>query len=119
MAYNTEEHDMTGPTPDEVKSSRAKAGLTQSQAARLVLGTLRAWQDWEGGQRRMGAATWLLWGIITCEQWALDALRSARASLGARKRKDQGKPKRTEGATPPIGTLSPGVPLESRQGPTD
>src|SRR3546814_18715612 len=44
------------PTPEQIRSARDAAGLTQTEAARLIHCTLRGWQDWEGGQRRMHPA---------------------------------------------------------------
>lgn len=41
------------PQPNEIKSARTQSGLTQSQAAALVEYSMRAWQDWEAGKRRM------------------------------------------------------------------
>jgi len=41
------------PTIEHIKSSRAAAGLTQKQAAELVMCTVRAWEQWECGNRRM------------------------------------------------------------------
>jgi len=41
------------PTPAEVLAAREKAGLTQTEAGELIYGTLRTWQDWESGERRM------------------------------------------------------------------
>lgn len=46
----------TAPTPEIIKAARAAAGLTQTQAAELIYCTMRAWQDWEGGQRAMHPA---------------------------------------------------------------
>jgi DNA-binding transcriptional regulator YiaG len=51
------------PTPDEIRQARASAGLTQTEAAALIYCTLRAWQDWESGARRMHPAFWELWRI--------------------------------------------------------
>ena len=48
------------PTPQQIKKARTQAALTQTQAAELVHCTLRAWQHWEGGQRKMHAAMWEL-----------------------------------------------------------
>lgn len=53
------------PTPKEVAEAREKAGLTQTDAARVIYCTLRAWQDWEGGQRRMHPAFIELFRIKT------------------------------------------------------
>ena len=41
------------PTPAEVLAAREKAEMTQTQAGQLIYGTLRSWQDWESGERRM------------------------------------------------------------------
>ena len=44
----------SNPKPSEIREAREKAGLTQTEAAQLIHGTLRAWQDWEtdGDQNR-------------------------------------------------------------------
>lgn len=44
----------SNPKPSEILAAREAAGLTQTQAAELIWGTLRAWQDWEtdGDQNR-------------------------------------------------------------------
>ena len=44
------------PTPAQIVALRDKAGLTQTQAAAVVFTTLRNWQQWEGGERRMHPA---------------------------------------------------------------
>jgi putative transcriptional regulator len=41
------------PTPAEIRSAREAAELTQTQAAERIHSTLRTWQDWEAGLRRM------------------------------------------------------------------
>lgn len=46
------------PTPDEIRAARHAAGLTQTKAAQLIHCTLRGWQEWEGGRRRMHPAFW-------------------------------------------------------------
>lgn len=56
------------PTPEEVRAAREAAGLTQTEAARLVHGTLRAWQGWEAPEgtpaaRRMHPGLWELFLI--------------------------------------------------------
>jgi DNA (cytosine-5)-methyltransferase 1 len=42
---------------------REVAGLTQAEAGALIHGTLRAWQDYEGGQRRLHPGLWELFQI--------------------------------------------------------
>ena len=51
------------PTPEEIRAAREAAGLTQTEAAAIIYCTLRAWQDWEAGARRMHPAFWELWRI--------------------------------------------------------
>lgn len=48
------------PTPDEVRAAREAAGLSQTAAAELIHCTLRGWQEWEAGNRRMHPAFWEL-----------------------------------------------------------
>lgn len=51
------------PTPDEVRTARVVAGLSQTAAAALIHCTLRGWQQWEAGDRRMHPAFWELFRI--------------------------------------------------------
>lgn len=51
------------PTPKMVSDARLKAGLTQTEAAALVHASLRAWQQWEAGDRVMHGAMWELFEI--------------------------------------------------------
>lgn len=51
------------PTPAEVKAARESAGLTQEGAAKLIHCTLRGWQEWEAGNRKMHPAFWELFRI--------------------------------------------------------
>lgn len=46
------------PTPAEIRAARDDAGLTQTEAAELICSTLRAWQEWEAGNRRMHPGLW-------------------------------------------------------------
>ena len=41
------------PTPQQVRDARKSAGMSQEAAALTIYASARAWQDWEGGQRRM------------------------------------------------------------------
>lgn len=51
------------PSPMEIKEARHRAGLTQSQAAALVGGSRRTWQNWELGVVPMPMAKWELFQI--------------------------------------------------------
>lgn len=53
------------PAPEEVKSARLAAGLTQEQAGSIVGAARRTWQDWERGQRRMSPGLFELFNIKT------------------------------------------------------
>jgi DNA-binding transcriptional regulator YiaG len=53
------------PTPAEILAARTTAELTQTEAAAKIGGTLRAWQDYEGGQRRMHPGLFELFLIKT------------------------------------------------------
>jgi len=48
------------PSPDEIRTARDAAGLTQTDAAELVYRTKRNWQQWEGNERAMDVALWEL-----------------------------------------------------------
>jgi DNA (cytosine-5)-methyltransferase 1 len=50
----------SSPAPESIRQAREAAGLTQTQAAHLIHGTMRAWQEWEAGNRRMHAGLWEL-----------------------------------------------------------
>lgn len=51
------------PTPETIRAARLAAGLTQTAAAALIHGTMRAWQDWEAGARRMHPGLWELFQV--------------------------------------------------------
>ena len=48
------------PSPEEIRAAREAAGLTQTDAAALIYCSLRGWQDWEAGERKMHPAFWEL-----------------------------------------------------------
>lgn len=56
------------PKPAEIRAARDAAGLTQTQAAKLVYSTLSAWQRWENPEespdhRAMHPAFWALFRL--------------------------------------------------------
>ncbi len=51
------------PAPEEIKDARLAASLTQTQAAELIYSSLRAWQQWEAGDRKMHPAFFELFKI--------------------------------------------------------
>ena len=58
---------LANPLPAEIIATRKAAGLTQTEAASLVCGSLRAWQQWEAGDRRMHPGLWMLFRLRTEE----------------------------------------------------
>ena len=44
------------PLPEEIKQARRDAGLTQTQAAKMIYCSLGAWKKWEAGERKMHPA---------------------------------------------------------------
>lgn len=62
----------SNPTPGEIRAAREAAGLTQTQAAALIHGTLRGWQRFEEpadapGNRRMHPGLWELFRLKTAQ----------------------------------------------------
>lgn len=55
----------SNPTPQAIRDKRADLDLTQTEAAKLVYSSLRAWQQWESGERRMHPGLWELFVIKT------------------------------------------------------
>ena len=55
----------SNPTPAEVVRAREAAKLTQTEAAAVIRGSLRAWQNYEGGERSMHPGLWELFLIKT------------------------------------------------------
>lgn len=53
------------PTPDQIRSARATAGLSQAQAAKLVGIKRLSWSACEIGASRMSEQTWRLFLILT------------------------------------------------------
>jgi len=55
----------SNPTPVEVHQMRKDAGLTQPQAAAVVYTTVRSWQNWESGEKRMHPGLFELFKLKT------------------------------------------------------
>jgi putative transcriptional regulator len=51
---------MTSPKPEEIRAERLRLGLSQTEAGAVIYASLRAWQEWEAGNRRMHPAFWAL-----------------------------------------------------------
>ena len=55
----------SNPTPEAVRAAREAVGHTQTVAAGTIHGTLRSWQQWELGERRMPPAAFDLYRLMT------------------------------------------------------
>lgn len=53
------------PNPEQIKTARVAAGLTQEKAGAMIGATRRAWQEWEAGRRNMPGAKWELFQLKT------------------------------------------------------
>lgn len=53
------------PTHKEVKEAREQAGLTQSEAGKVVQVSARAWQNWELKVNNMPPGLWELFLLKT------------------------------------------------------
>jgi DNA (cytosine-5)-methyltransferase 1 len=51
------------PTPEMVRDIRARLGLTQKEAARVIFCSEQSCKQWESGERRMHAAFWELFRL--------------------------------------------------------
>lgn len=53
----------TSPAPAAIRELRAKAKLTQAEAAKLIHCQERIWRWWENGGMKMPLASWELFRI--------------------------------------------------------
>lgn len=53
------------PAPVDIRLTRDALGLTQTDAAKVIHSTLRGWQSYESGERRMHPAFWELFLLKT------------------------------------------------------
>jgi DNA-binding transcriptional regulator YiaG len=60
------------PKPDAVRQARQAVGLTQTEAAKTVSASMRAWQQWESGERAMPPGLFELFMLKT-RQWSLNS----------------------------------------------
>jgi len=51
------------PTPEQIRCQRDLYGFSQKYAAELIHCSLRSWQQWEKGDRKMHPAFWELFKI--------------------------------------------------------
>ena len=81
MAHPTRPHS---PSPAAIREARLAAGLTQIEAAHTVSASLRAWQQWEAGDRAMPPGLFELFMLKTW-QWPLQHGEAARHTATAAK----------------------------------
>ena len=51
---------LSSPTPQQIKQTRLALGYTQKDSADMVHVSLRAWQLWEAGDRKIPPGLWEL-----------------------------------------------------------
>lgn len=51
------------PTAADIRSARESLGLTQAEAARRAMVSLRAWIKWERGENPVSAPAWALFRL--------------------------------------------------------
>ena len=56
---------MKPPLTTTIRARRKEAGITQAQASALIHASVRAWQAYEAGDRRMHPGLWALFKIRT------------------------------------------------------
>jgi predicted transcriptional regulator len=61
------------PTQDQVRDSRALAGLSQRQSATLIHVSRRSWQCYEDGTAKMKLGLWELFQFKTGQIWVKPA----------------------------------------------
>lgn len=66
--HNSVSVDTTPPEPDTIRTARIAAGLTQTEAGNIVHASLRTWQQWEAGDRKMHSGLFELFRIKTKQQ---------------------------------------------------
>lgn len=54
---------LEGPTANRILSARVELGVTQAEAARLALVSVRTWQKYEQGERAISPPVWELFRI--------------------------------------------------------
>lgn len=68
------------PAPHAIRAARLALGLSQTEAGALIYVGLRAWQQYEAGDRRLHPGLWELWQIKTKTRQT--PARAARAAPG-------------------------------------
>ncbi|MCD6706592.1 MAG: hypothetical protein LT080_09100 [Thiobacillus sp.] len=58
----------TPPEPDDIRAARTAAGLTQTEAGAVVHASLRTWQQWEAGDRKMHPGLFELFTLKTARE---------------------------------------------------
>lgn len=63
---NVSDSTTATPTePDAIRAARMAAGLTQTEAGEVVHASLRTWQQWEAGDRKMHPGLFELFKLKT------------------------------------------------------
>lgn len=72
LAQPTQQHfgfdNCHAPEPDDIRAARTAAGLTQTEAGAVVHASLRTWQQWEAGDRKMHPGLFELFTLKTARE---------------------------------------------------
>ena len=66
---------MSNPTPEDFRAARARTGLTQREASKVIFGpdSDRTIQNWESGTRQIPQAKFVLFLLMTDQITVADA----------------------------------------------
>jgi len=67
------------PTPEQIRVARYGAHHTQLEAGAMIFASMRSWQDYESGARRMHPAIWA-WYLVATGQHPTMRMRAWRPS---------------------------------------
>jgi DNA-binding transcriptional regulator YiaG len=69
LVTKTNKRPIAMPTPDEIKTARLTAALSQAEAADLVgLGSAHRWSEYERGAKNISIQTWRLFLLLTRQE---------------------------------------------------
>jgi putative transcriptional regulator len=54
---------MKNPLPEQIRAIRIDVGLTQKEAGKIIQASMRSWQDYESGARKMHPGLWELFRV--------------------------------------------------------
>ena len=74
--------------PEDIISARKSIGLTQAEASKIIHVSIRTWQQWESGERKMHRAFWELFVIKTGYKKQVNKMKQIFTEYSAKDRKN-------------------------------